>query len=728
MRQRGRRIDDDGSETLIRISNKNNKEKKMWNVDNKVKIRKLSTPSCEKEKKKEMLSSNNDEKKMQSGDRCKDKRSNTPLSLNKNKIKKNENKKRTAPITCPVKKKKMRPSDSMETKMHNCDNKDKKKRNTPSVLPKENKIQTVSNNKKENKRKESPTPFKKEKKMRVDDNDKKVGSDDKGKGNKMQGDTTKEKKVQRGDREKKRKAPPAFFKFICNNFKEFLLIPPTIAPKLEDWTNHFVYLKDSEGKSSKIRLSVMDGSLAFHHGWGGFVSDHSIKWGDFLLFEYAGISTFSVRVFGMDCCERLHFDVERQGRNNQKESHTSLDDLVSSQRGRNSEDIDDRHYVSGEYPRSKEPKATVGGYSINNGKIASCNLVAESMNAASETHRMTANKKEDPSRVVSGVERGPSAAVYNEEGNLATGERKTKSISPMCSKEKTRRSEIILTTDAAPLTQENNDTVKLTLFNAASETHHVTVNTKEDPQGVAGESWCGPSVSLDNEGGNLAIGECKTKSISPMCSKEKTRRSEIILITDAVPLTQENDDTVKLTTFSHHKENRSMMRESEPEVATPTKCTEIHDSDEDLRRKERNTVQLECTTVVDNCPNNSKMNTTGNVCRKYGAPGGSRCLEKWKKGIVSGRAALDGTGLIRPEKPQKTDEKLVGSCGAMGLNPVEHRLWSDSTDSCVQPVPDRISKSGHSRAEFDHSVNGKGATVQLQTKKETIGTCGKHCK
>lgn len=60
----------------------------------------------------------------------------------------------------------------------------------------------------------------------------------------------------------------------------------------------------------------------------------------------------------------------------------------------------------------------------------------------------------------------------------------------------------------------------------------------------------------------------------------------------------------------------------------------------------------------------------------------------------------------------------------MGLNPVEHRLWSDSTDSCVQPMPDRISKSGHSRAEFDHSVNGKGATVQLQTKKEQLEPVG----
>jgi hypothetical protein len=57
-----------------------------------------------------------------------------------------------------------------------------------------------------------------------------------------------------------------------------------------------------------VRTSALDGRLAFREGWNIFVLDYLINLGEFLLFEYIGKKTFSVRVFGIDSCERLYFE------------------------------------------------------------------------------------------------------------------------------------------------------------------------------------------------------------------------------------------------------------------------------------------------------------------------------------------------------------------------------------------------------------------------------------
>ena len=52
---------------------------------------------------------------------------------------------------------------------------------------------------------------------------------------------------------------------ICPvTFIDVQLIPPVVAPKLKDLTNHLVNLEDSEGKISNVKLSLVDGSLAFY--------------------------------------------------------------------------------------------------------------------------------------------------------------------------------------------------------------------------------------------------------------------------------------------------------------------------------------------------------------------------------------------------------------------------------------------------------------------------------
>ncbi|XP_052141667.1 B3 domain-containing protein Os02g0598200 [Oryza glaberrima] len=690
--------------------------KKLLNGDKKAKSRKVTTPFFEKMRKIKMqrTSNQNGEKNMKSdGDSYK---KTVPLSVNKGKMEKDGTNKRTLSNTLVAKERKMRPSDSMEMKMK------KKKRDASFVQPDERTAQTFSTKNKEKKRKAPSTPLKREQKERVASSDNKketkkacivaIGN---------------EKKNCRDGKKKKRKAAFAFFKFVRDEFEELLFIPPAVAPSLKDLIDRHVYLEDSEGKCSKIRLSVVDGSLAFYEGWNSFVSEHCIKWGEFLLFEYTPESTFSVRVFGIDSCERLHFSVKSGGKGavkKRKERHTLSDDLISHYNGQyqDSEDIHDDPNVSGESPRSKEPKIAVDA------EIGTRNLVAKSINAASET--------QDSERVESGIGYGSLGALGNKVRNLSNGECDTRSDSVFCIQEKTRRSEVIIISDEAYSTQVDEDTMKQTAPSEASEIHHVTINTQKDLERVVDGVCCESSVALNNKMGNLILGEPKNKNISPACSTEKTNGSEITPTTGAIPLTQENIDTVKLNTLSCFEEDRSTTRESELAAAIPT-ISETHDSDKDLGQKhQRNSVQVNSIIAVDKYLNDSEMNISGNIFRIYEAPAGTRCLEKWKRGIVNGRAALDDIGQVRPEKTQKAGEKLVGNCGAMGESPVDLRIESDVTDTCLKPILNipieelsildsvSISKCGRSRTEVNHLFNQKGATVQLQTKKEPLKPTG----
>ncbi|CAM0945396.1 unnamed protein product [Alopecurus aequalis] len=720
---------------------KNKGEKRIHGGDDKTKYRKASTTTSDREKNNKS-GSHGREHKFQIGDHDKDKRRSTlpPLDKNKHSLKEKsrkmpstnsaekklhscdfdhyKDKRKSVHRNCKCcekhkKKKKVLGSHNGENKIRTYDhgqNKGrskphpfnnnemqktemKKKKNTPFNLSKENKTQMTIDSKKENKRKKTAETFDKRKKMRTEDNDENTWSGDRwNTKNTMQG-YNKEQKVQSG-RKEQRNVPFTFIKLVYNNnFKEFLSIPPVVEPKLKDFTNRRVSLKDSEGKFSSVRLSVVDGSLAFYEGWNSFVSDHSIRLGDVLLFEYTARLHFSVRVFGMDSCERVCSSVEMQGGKKQKGCHPP-DEIENA---------------------------------------------AKSMNAVSGARHVAVNSKEDPNRAVSLVEHGSSIALSDEDGYLANAKDTANAIIQTWTKG-IRSSEIILIADdEAPLAQENEDTEKLKTLHAASEMHYVTANTEEDPKGVVSGALCGPSVALDNTEGTLAIGECKTNSISSVCSTEKTIRSEIIPVTDASPLAQENDDAVEVTTFPPHIEDTSMMKGSEPEIATPTKCTEIQDSDEDLGRKqEGKAVQLECTTALEKSPNNSKMNANGNVCSKYEAPGGSASLEKWEKATVSAREALDGTVPIKPEKLLKTEEKSVHNFSSVGGNSFEQSLqggspslekWKKVTvsgraaiDGTVLIKPEKRPKTEEGLVHNFSSVGVNSFEQSLEKWKKTIGS------
>ncbi|KAM3242015.1 hypothetical protein ACQJBY_054619 [Aegilops geniculata] len=708
--EKGRRMEEpielsddaDDNETIMEMSKKaarHKEEKRRHNDD-----------GDHKKKKKKSVSSHGGDKNTHSANRDKDKRRDMLLSPNKNTHSANRDKdkrrdmllspnKNKGPFHSKEKSRKMPSSRGGERKMHRGDhhndnkssrmwrseydkyngmqkkemNKDKKlwpvhnggsreeKKKTALVLSKEGKMPMLDDS--SNKGNKRPMMYDKVKKPRTSDKDEKAGSYDR---KKTTPGYNAGNKVQIGHGEKK-KVKFAFFKVAGEHFEEFLLIPPKPAgaPKMVGLTNQLVCLEDSEGKSSMVRLSVVDGSLAFYQGWSNFVSDHSIKWAEIILFEYTGCSKFSVRVFGADSWERVSFIVETRGEEKKQKESFTPDDLVPC---RCSRDINGHHYVSGEYTRSNRPKTKSDG-DTDNAEVSPGNLVAKSVNAVPGTRRMSANSIEDPNGVVGGIVRGSSMAPDNKGGHLVNGKHTAKAT--------TRSPETVVIADEAPLAQENKDT-----------------------------------VALDNKEANLTIGECKTKcNASVTCNNEKATRFELVPVTtDAAPLSQENGDAVELTTFVGHIEDSVMMKES-----TSAKCAEIHGSDEDLRRKqEGNTVRLECTAAVDKFPSNNKMDTNGNACSKYEYPGGFQCLEKWKEATVSGREALDGSGLIRPEKRRKTEEKSV--C-AMGVNLVVR--GDDVTHSCV---PSQISESGLTRTKIEHSVNGKGATGKPETKIEQVGT------
>ncbi|CAL5057315.1 unnamed protein product [Urochloa decumbens] len=495
-----------------------------------------------------------------------------------------------APLT-PVKEKRMSPSESMKMVVLH----DKSKgRNVPSNAFKEKKTDTSSgSNYKKRKREEPHSQSKKEKRVRCNASDKES----------LRGEVQ-EKKICGSGKEKNNHAPFAFFKIMYNYFEEFLLIPPAVAPKLEDLTNHHISLEDSEGRCSKVQLSVMDGYLAFHQGWDVFVSDHFIKQGEFLLFDCIAKKKISVRIFGTDCRERLSF-------------------------------------------------------------------------------------KSDIKRVEHGVESGP-APQDNNNGNLIGRQCKTKNTSPPRSKKKP----LLFVLDSET-SAHNEDIVNVTTSDADS-THHVTINTNKDLERVQSGI------------GSLPDGECGTKCISPPCSEVKT--SSEVTVTDAALLTHENDDRV-----GHE--------------------LEVQDLDEDLISKQGiNSIPLDSITAAEEHHNHSETNVSQNFCRKYAAPGGFRCLEKWWKGIVNSQAALDGTVLIEPENTRKTGSEFVDGYGSIVLNIGNEYFCSDVNHTCVLPVftmpvkepssADRVSECRCGGTEIDHGINEKGASVQIETQGEQLEPVG----
>ena len=73
---------------------------------------------------------------------------------------------------------------------------------------------------------------------------------------------------------------------------------------LEGRISGSVLLKGPSGYSWFVELVQKNDDLFFDEGWADFVRDHSLEWGDFLVFRYDGDLVFDVKVFDQSTCEK----------------------------------------------------------------------------------------------------------------------------------------------------------------------------------------------------------------------------------------------------------------------------------------------------------------------------------------------------------------------------------------------------------------------------------------
>uniref|UniRef100_A0A0D9YIU6 TF-B3 domain-containing protein n=1 Tax=Oryza glumipatula TaxID=40148 RepID=A0A0D9YIU6_9ORYZ len=119
--------------------------------------------------------------------------------------------------------------------------------------------------------------------------------------------------------EKARPTPtlPSFFKIMVGYFSENMDIPLPFARTITDMTGSNVYLEDAYGLRWRVRLYLHDDVLSFGHGWKNFVLDHDISVGEFLVFRQIARSVFTVQIFAISACERIHL-CERNKRQSRK--------------------------------------------------------------------------------------------------------------------------------------------------------------------------------------------------------------------------------------------------------------------------------------------------------------------------------------------------------------------------------------------------------------------------
>ncbi|KAM0940248.1 putative transcription factor B3-Domain family [Dioscorea sansibarensis] len=125
--------------------------------------------------------------------------------------------------------------------------------------------------------------------------------------------------------------PLCFFKIMIGNFSDAMFIPPICIGTLEVLLDKYCSIEDSNGQIWEVKLSLLNGSMAFTHGWRDFVFDHSIVVGELVVFRYANTGTkFHAQIFSTtgaervkliqpeNCHEELHLDktVRRSSVNN----------------------------------------------------------------------------------------------------------------------------------------------------------------------------------------------------------------------------------------------------------------------------------------------------------------------------------------------------------------------------------------------------------------------------
>lgn len=98
---------------------------------------------------------------------------------------------------------------------------------------------------------------------------------------------------------------PEFFRiYLPEHNSKTLSIPPTFVENFKGHIPKKVVLKNSHGKYWHVELEEVGGKLLFTRGWEGLVNSNSLERGDFMIFQYNGNGMFTVKVFGLNGCNK----------------------------------------------------------------------------------------------------------------------------------------------------------------------------------------------------------------------------------------------------------------------------------------------------------------------------------------------------------------------------------------------------------------------------------------
>ncbi|KAK9726734.1 hypothetical protein RND81_05G233700 [Saponaria officinalis] len=116
----------------------------------------------------------------------------------------------------------------------------------------------------------------------------------------------------------------SFFKIMRGKTYDLtMVVPPKISEKLMSLLGKRVTLENPDAKKWDIRMTNLDGSVAFQKGWHNFVKDNGVERGDFLQFNYFGDSRFFVDIFGSNGCQKVVPSVRRTDKNRMAKTATS---------------------------------------------------------------------------------------------------------------------------------------------------------------------------------------------------------------------------------------------------------------------------------------------------------------------------------------------------------------------------------------------------------------------
>ncbi|KAM7252473.1 hypothetical protein ACFE04_024356 [Oxalis oulophora] len=97
---------------------------------------------------------------------------------------------------------------------------------------------------------------------------------------------------------------PSFFKVLLYDFTTTLKVPPAFVKNFGAELPEIIILKSFSKKSWGVLMEKKKEGLFFTKGWSKFVKEHSLEYGNFLIFKFTTNSSFEVVIYGHDNCEK----------------------------------------------------------------------------------------------------------------------------------------------------------------------------------------------------------------------------------------------------------------------------------------------------------------------------------------------------------------------------------------------------------------------------------------